>query len=176
MPFSDLADRVAEVRERIEAARRRGGRQRAVTLIAVTKTHGADAVDAAWRAGVHDVGENRVQEAVSKMAAVDVPVRWHLIGHVQRNKVKAVDRFAMVHSMDSARLAGAPDEYGLSRGRPVDALLEVNASGEASKYGWAPEDVRAEAERLIERPGVRVRGVMTMAPLDANDGALRATF
>jgi pyridoxal phosphate enzyme (YggS family) len=176
MPFSDLADRVAEVRERIEAARRRGGRQRAVTLIAVTKTHGADAVDAAWRAGVHDVGENRVQEAVSKMAAVDVPVRWHLIGHVQRNKVKAVDRFAMVHSMDSARLADALDEYGLSRGRPVDALLEVNASGEASKYGWAPEDVRAEAERLIERPGVRVRGVMTMAALDADEGALRETF
>jgi PLP dependent protein len=176
MPFSDLADRVAEVRERIEAARRRGGRQRAVTLIAVTKTHGADAVDAAWRAGVHDVGENRVQEAVSKMAAVDVPVRWHLIGHVQRNKVKAVDRFALVHSMDSARLADALDEYGLSRGRPVDALLEVNASGEASKYGWAPEDVRAEAERLIERPGVRVRGVMTMAALDADEGALRETF
>jgi PLP dependent protein len=176
MPFSDLADRVAEVHERIEAARRRGGRQRAVTLIAVTKTHGAEAVEAAWRAGVRDVGENRVQEAVSKMAAVDVPVRWHLIGHVQRNKVKAVDRFAMVHSVDSARLADALHEVGMARGQPIEALLEVNASGEASKYGWAPEDVRAEAERLIERPGVRVRGVMTMAALDADEAALRATF
>jgi PLP dependent protein len=176
MPFSDLADRVAEVSARIEAARRRGGRQRAVTVIAVTKTHGADAVDAAWRAGVHDVGENRVQEAVSKMALVDVPVRWHLIGHMQRNKVKAIDRFALVHSMDSARLADALHEHGMARGRAVDALLEVNVSGEASKDGWALEDVRAEAERLIERPGVRVRGVMTMAPFDADDEALRATF
>jgi PLP dependent protein len=176
MPFSDLADRVAEVTERIEAARRRGGRQQAVTLIAVTKTHGADAVNAAWRAGLHDVGENRVQEAVAKMDTVDVPVRWHLIGHVQRNKVKAVDRFAMVHSMDSARLADALHELGMARGRPVEALLEVNVSGEASKYGWTPEDVRAEAERLIERPGVRVRGVMTMAALDADEGQLRATF
>jgi PLP dependent protein len=176
MPFSDLAGRIAEVSERIEAARRRGGRQRSVTLIAVTKTYGADAVDAAWQAGVHDVGENRVQEALSKMAAVDVPVRWHLIGHVQRNKVKAVDQFAMVHSMDSARLADALHDVGMARGRPVDALLEVNASGEASKYGWAPDDVRAEAERLVERPGVRVRGVMTMAALDADEGELRATF
>src|SRR5580698_8456048 len=99
MPFSDLADRVVEVNERIDAARRRGGRQRAVTLIAVTKTHGAEAVEAAWGAGLRDVGENRVQEAVSKMEAVEVPVRWHLIGHVQRNKVKTVDRFAMVQSM-----------------------------------------------------------------------------
>jgi pyridoxal phosphate enzyme (YggS family) len=176
MPFSDLADRVAEVCARIESARRRGGRQRAVTVIAVTKTHGADAVDAAWRAGVHDVGENRVQEAVSKMALVDVPVRWHLIGHVQRNKVKAADQFAMVHSMDSARLADALHEIGMARGRAIDALLQVNVSGEGSKYGWSPDDVRAEAERLIERPGVRVRGVMTMAPLDANDDELRATF
>jgi pyridoxal phosphate enzyme (YggS family) len=176
MPFSDLADRVAEVCAHIEAARRRGGRQRAVTVIAVTKTLGADAVDAAWQAGVHDVGENRVQEAVSKMALVDVPVRWHLIGHVQRNKVKAVDQFAMVHSMDSARLADALHDIGMARGRAIDALLQVNVSGEGSKYGWSPDDVRAEAERLIERPGVRVRGVMTMAPLDANDDELRATF
>jgi pyridoxal phosphate enzyme (YggS family) len=147
-----------------------------VTLIAVTKTHGADAVDAAWRAGVHDVGENKVQEAVSKMLAAPVPVRWHLIGHMQRNKVKAIDHFALVHSLDSARLADALHEVGLARGRAVDVLLEVNVAGEASKYGWTPEDVRAEAERLVERPGVRVRGVMTMAPLDADEGTLRATF
>src|SRR3984957_1866959 len=176
MPFSDLADRLAEVSARIEAARLRGGRQRPVTVIAVTKTHGPDAVEAAWRVGVHDVGENRVQEAVSKMTAVSLPVRWHLIGHVQRNKVKALDPFTLVHAMDSARLADALSEYGLARGRAVDVLLEVNVSGEASKYGWTPEDVRAEAERLIERPGVRVRGVMTMAALDADETALRETF
>jgi len=147
-----------------------------VTIIAVTKTYGPDAVEAAWRSGLRDVGENRVQEAVAKMAATQVPVRWHLIGHVQRNKVKEVDGFALVHSVDSARLADALDEFGVARARAVDVLLQVNTSGELSKYGWAPDDLRAEAERLVERPGVRVRGIMTMAPLDAPVDVLRATF
>jgi pyridoxal phosphate enzyme (YggS family) len=110
------------------------------------------------------------------MAAIRVPVRWHLIGHVQRNKVKDVDGFALVHSVDSARLADALDELGVARARAVDVLLQVNTSGELSKYGLAPEDLRAEAERLVERPGVRVRGIMTMAPLDAPVDVLRATF
>jgi pyridoxal phosphate enzyme (YggS family) len=167
MPFPDLAERIADVRRRV-------GQD--VTIVAVTKTYGPDAVEAAWRSGLRDVGENRVQEAVAKMAAIQVPVRWHLIGHVQRNKVKAVDGFALVHSLDSARLADALDEFGVARGRAVDALLQVNTSGEPSKYGWASEDVRAEAERLVERPGVRVRGIMTMAPLDAPVDVLRATF
>jgi len=167
MPFPDLAERVAQVRRRV-------GQD--VTIIAVTKTYGPDAVEAAWRSGLRDVGENRVQEAVAKMAATQVPVRWHLIGHVQRNKVKEVDGFALVHSVDSARLADALDELGVARARAVDVLLQVNTSGELSKYGWAPEDLRAEAERLVERPGVRVRGIMTMAPLDAPVDVLRATF
>jgi PLP dependent protein len=167
MPFPDLAERVAQVRRRV-------GQD--VTIIAVTKTYGPDAVEAAWRSGLRDVGENRVQEAVAKMAAIQVPVRWHLIGHVQRNKVKDVDGFALVHSVDSARLADALDEFGVARARAVDVLLQVNTSGELSKYGWAPEDLRAEAERLVERPGVRVRGIMTMAPLDASVDVLRATF
>jgi PLP dependent protein len=167
MPFPDLAERVADVRRRV-------GQD--VTIIAVTKTYGPDAVQAAWQAGLRDVGENRVQEAVAKMTAVQVPVRWHLIGHVQRNKVKDVDGFALVHSLDSARLADALHEHGLARGRAVDVLLQVNTSGEVSKYGWAPSDVMAEAERLVERPGVKVRGIMTMAPLDASADVLRATF
>ena len=167
MPFPDLAERVAQVRLRV-------GQD--VTIVAVTKTYGPDAVEAAWRSGLRDVGENRVQEALAKMAATQVPVRWHLIGHVQRNKVKEVDGFALVHSVDSARLADALDEFGVARARAVDVLLQVNTSGELSKYGWAPEDLRAEAERLVERPGVRVRGIMTMAPLDAPADVLRATF
>src|SRR5689334_20713115 len=104
MQFFDLAERVAEVRERIDAAVARGGHAQRVTIVAVTKTHGAEAVTAAYEAGVHDVGENRVQEAVEKMERVAVPVRWHLIGHLQRNKVKTLDRFAMLHALDSARL------------------------------------------------------------------------
>src|SRR5918998_2793457 len=130
MPFLDLAQRVAEVRGRIAEAVTRGGHQQEVTLVAVTKTHGPDAVHAAWEAGVRDVGENRVQEALGKMGAVDVPVRWHLIGHLQRNKVKEIEPFTLVHSVDSARLADALCAAGLARGRAVDVLVQVNTSGE----------------------------------------------
>src|SRR5579862_10008183 len=136
MPFPGLEERIAQVRRRV-------GQD--VTIIAVTKTYGPDAVEAAWRSGLKDVGENRVQEAVAKMAATQVPVNWHLIGNVQTNKVKAVDGFALVHSVDSARLADALNDLGVARKRAVDVLLQVNTSGEVSKYGWAPEDLRAEA-------------------------------
>ena len=175
MAFDDLAARVAEVRERAAAAARGGHRQQ-VTIIAVTKTHGPEAVHAAWEAGVHDVGENRVQEATAKMEQVDVPVRWHLIGHLQRNKVKALGGFALVHSLDSPRLADAMCAWGIERGHPVEVLVQVNSSGEPSKYGLAVDDLLAEAERLTTLSGLRVRGVMTMAPLTSDEAVLRATF
>src|SRR5689334_609383 len=110
MPFPDLADRLRTVREKIDGAVERGGHGQAVTIIAVTKTHGADAVQAAWDAGLRDVGENRVQEAVPKMKEISAPVRWHLIGHLQRNKAKAVTDFDLLHSLDSSRLADAVDQ------------------------------------------------------------------
>ena len=180
LPHTDLAadvrERLAELQARAAAAAVRGGHGQAVTVIAVTKTHGPEAVRAAWDAGVHDVGENRVQEALEKMSVVDVPVRWHLIGHLQRNKVRQLDGFALVHACDSGRLADALHEHGVRRGRPVDALLQVNVSGEGTKGGYAPHDMRAEADRLTTLPGLVVRGVMTMAPLDADERTLRATF
>jgi len=176
MHFPELSERLAEVRGRLAAAVQRGGHGQSVTLIAVTKTFGADAVEAAWDAGIHDVGENRIQEALSKMAAVKVPVRWHLIGHLQRNKVKAADAFELVHSMDSVRLADALDERGIARGRPIDVLVQVNVAEEASKSGWALDAVAAEAQRLTTKAGLRVRGVMAMAQLDAAEAVLRATF
>ena len=176
MPFQDLASRVGEVRQRIGAAVARGGHGQEVSLVAVTKTHGPEAVHAAWEAGVHDVGENKVQEAVSKMSAVDVPVRWHLIGHLQRNKVRSLDNFSLVHSLDSGRLADALCAEGIRRGKAIDVLLQVNVSGEDTKGGFGPEEVRAEAERLTTLVGVRVRGVMTMAPFDADERVLRSTF
>jgi len=176
MPFSDLPARLDEIRERLERAVARGGHRQEVTIVAVTKTHGPDAVRAAWDAGVRDVGENRVQEALAKMDSVDVPMRWHLIGHVQRNKVRTLDAFSLVHSVDSARLADAVHEHGVARGRAVDALLQVNVSAEATKGGIGPDDVRAEAERLTTLPGIVVRGVMTMAPLDAPEPVLRTVF
>src|SRR5918992_3452782 len=176
MPFPDLAERVSEVRERIDAAATRGGQGQAVRVVAVTKGHGPEAVVAAWQAGLADVGENRVQEALQKMANVTAQVRWHLIGHVQRNKVKWLERFQLVHSMDSARLADAIDAYGVSRGRPVEALVQVNVVGEATKGGYSLPDMEREAERLESLRGVRVLGVMAMAPFDADELTLRTVF
>jgi pyridoxal phosphate enzyme (YggS family) len=178
MPFQDLPARLAEVRERIERSRVRGGHGQAVTIVAVTKTYGHDAPVAAWNAGLGDVGENRVQEAIVKMSAVEAPLRWHLIGHLQRNKVKQIDGFHLVQSMDSARLADAMAEHGIARGRPMDVLLQVNVSGEMSKGGYEPHDLEPEAERLHGkgRSGLAVRGVMTMAPFDADEVTLHAVF
>jgi pyridoxal phosphate enzyme (YggS family) len=142
----------------------------------VTKTHGPEAARAAYEAGLHDVGENKVQEALRKMAAVDVPVRWHLIGHLQRNKVKALEQFVLLHSLDSSRLADAVCELGIARGRAIDALVELNLSGEDSKGGFTLSELLPEAERLASLSGVRIRGVMTMASFTATESELHRTF
>lgn len=176
MPFDDLSARVAEVRTRVEAAVRRGGHGQTVTIVAVTKTHGPEAPRAAWAAGIADVGENKVQEATAKMAQVELPLRWHLIGHLQRNKVKALPDFHLFHALDSARLADAVHSVGVAIGRPIDVLVQVNVAGEATKGGHAPEELAREADRLIGLHGLRVRGAMTMAPLDADEGTLRRVF
>jgi pyridoxal phosphate enzyme (YggS family) len=176
MSFQDLGARLAEVADRVAAAVARGGHGQRVTLIAVTKTHGPDAVQAAWQAGVQNVGENKVQEALGKMAAVDVPVRWHLIGHLQRNKVRDLDHFAVVHSIDRVSIADAVSAFGIARKRSVDALVQVNVAGEDSKGGFAPAEMPAESERFVMRAGLRVTGVMTMAPLDADERMTRLVF
>lgn len=176
MPFPGLADRVAETRRRIAAAVERGRYGQQVTIVAVTKTFGPEAVTAAWEAGIPNIGENKVQEAVAKMEQVSAPVTWHLIGHLQRNKVKHLDRFALFHAMDSARLADAIAARAEATGRRYPVLVQVNASGEASKGGYGPEALRSEAARLRQLDGLEVRGAMTMAPLDADDEVLRATF
>ncbi len=176
MAFPGLAERVADVRARISAAVSRGGHGQQVTIVAVTKTHEADAARAAYEVGLHDVGENKVQEALKKMAQVDVPVRWHLIGHLQRNKVKALEQFVLLHSLDSARLADAVSAFGVARGRTVDALFELNLSGEASKGGFTPLELLPEADRLVSLAGIRIRGVMTMASFTATESELHRTF
>src|SRR5215212_1928787 len=176
MAFPGLAERVAEVRARIDAAVARGGHGQQVTIVAVTKTHGPEAPQAAYDVGLRDVGENKVQEALKKMAAVEVPVRWHLIGHLQRNKLKSLEQFVMLHSLDSRRLADAVCAFGLSRGRAVDALLELNISGESTKGGYSPSEIVPEAERLVALAGIRVRGVMTMASFTATESQLHRTF
>lgn len=176
MPFEDLAARVAEVRGRMAEAVRRGGHGQEVTIVAVTKTHGPEAPRAAWAAGIEDVGENKVQEATAKLAEVDLPLRWHLIGHLQRNKVKALSHFHLFHALDSSRLADAVDAEGRRRGSPVDVLVQVNVSGEGTKGGFAAAELEREAARLSTMTGLRVRGAMTMAPLDADERTLREVF
>jgi hypothetical protein len=176
MPFDDLGARVAEVRERIDRAVARGGHGQRVTLVAVTKTHGPEAVDAAYAAGIADVGENRVQEALDKMPRAAAPVRWHLIGHLQRNKAKALPHFHLFQALDSARLADAVDAVGRGAGTRVEVLVQVNVVGEASKGGYAPADLDAESERLAGMDGVLVRGAMAIAPIDADERTLRAVF
>ena len=122
------------------------------------------------------MGENKVQEALGKMPHVGVPLRWHLIGHLQRNKVKQIDAFDLIHSMDSARLADALAEHGQGRGRPVEVLAQLNVSGEETKGGYQPSMFEQEADRLRGLSGIVVRGVMTMAPFDATEQKLRSVF
>ena len=148
MPFLGLADRVREVRERIDAAVRRGGRNQSVMIVAVTKTHGPDALQAAWDAGLHDVGENKVQEALNKMDALQLPFRWHLIGHLQRNKVKHLTRFHLLHSLDRSELADSVNALGDATDRVFDVLLQVNVAGEETKGGYEAGAIAAEADRL----------------------------
>ena len=176
MLFQELEARVADLRSRIRAAVVRGGRGQEVTIVAVTKTHGPEAVLAAYEAGLPDVGENRVQEAVAKMDEVTVPVRWHLIGHLQRNKVKSLDRFTLFHALDSARLANAVSTFGVERGKPVDALVQVNVVGEETKGGFSRAELDEQVTLLTSLDGLRIRGVMTMARLGADEAELRRTF
>ncbi len=176
MLFPGLDRRIAEIRERIADAAKRGGHGQATTIVAVTKTHGPNAPVAAFEAGLADVGENKVQEALSKMADVTVPLTWHLIGHLQRNKVKSVDRFDLFHALDSSRLADAIDRFGRERGRPVDVLVQVNPGREETKGGFDVDEVEAEASRLAAMSGINVRGAMTIARLGADEAELRETF
>ncbi|MCH8008296.1 MAG: YggS family pyridoxal phosphate-dependent enzyme, partial [Chloroflexi bacterium] len=145
-----ILENLERVRERIEASCQRAGRTPSeVALIGVTKTVGAEAVVEAYEAGLRDFGENRVQEAVAKMEAVEqlgFEPRWHMIGHLQTNKVKiAAGRFGIIHSVDSVRLA---KEISRRCESPVSVLLEVNVAQDAAKFGFAPEEVAAALREI----------------------------
>ncbi len=172
-----LADRIASIRERIANACRRTGRDpAAVTLVAVTKTVSPEVAALAAELGVPNLGETRPQELWKKAAAVP-SARWHLIGHLQRNKIdRTVPLVTLVHSVDSERLLEALDAFGTTRGSPVPVLLEVNCSREATKGGFSPEVVPALSDRLASLPGVSVRGLMTMAAYSDNPRNARPAF
>ena len=162
-----LRPRLDEVRGRIEAATARSGRPPgAVTLVGVTKTVREDVIRVAVDAGLADLGENRVQEAQAKIPVVGRErVRWHFIGHLQRNKAgRAVELFDRVHSVDDAEVAEALSRHAVTAGRTLPVLVEVNVGGEASKFGVAPDGLAALLERVAALPGLALDGLMTVGP------------
>lgn len=173
-----VRENLERVRERIERAAGRAGRSAAdITIVAVTKTHGPETVAEAIEAGIADVGENRVQEFLEKAPAVKLPCRWHLVGHLQTNKVnKVIGRFALVQSVDSAKLAAHLDRAGARDGVVTDILIEVNTSGEESKAGLAPEETLEACGLVAAMPNLRVRGLMTVGPFTSDAAEAASAF
>jgi pyridoxal phosphate enzyme (YggS family) len=174
-----IADNLLDVEDRIAGAADRAGRNPSdVRLVVVTKTRPLDEIRTVLDCGHYALGENRVQEALSKIPQLPPQTEWHLIGHLQRNKAKqAVPHFAVIHSLDSLRLAGALQKAAESENRIVEALVEVNVSGEQSKFGLPPGDVHGlleEIGRSFDR--LRVRGLMTMAPFVDDPEEVRPVF
>jgi len=178
MSFDGLPGNLARVRETIADVQLREGVSGPVRIVAVTKGHGAEAVRAACRAGLTDVGENRVQEAIEKRARVeDLPVTWHLIGHLQTNKAKHVPAcFAMVHSVDSKRVAAALERAAATTAATLDVLVQVNVAGEAQKSGCSPGEAEAVVAAVANSPHLELRGLMTMAPFVADTAIQRRAF
>ncbi len=178
MNFGALPEGLAHVRAEIARRQAIAGRTHAVTIVAVTKGFGLDAVAAALDAGLTDLGENRVQEALDK---IDTPAgrraTWHLIGHLQRNKAKHVaGRFALVHSLDSVALAEELDRRTGAAGGRQRVLLQVNVAGEAQKSGCAPAEAPAVARHVAGLPHLALEGLMTIAPFTDEPDVQRRTF
>jgi len=179
-----VSARIAAVEERIAAAACRVGRSFAgITLVAVSKTRGPEAVAEAFRAGLQVFGENRTEEASPKSAAVAAlvapakPPAWHMVGHVQSRKAADVLSWAsIVHSVDSARLAGRLSRFCTEAGRELEILLEVNVSGEASKYGFVPDELPQAVEHIAGLPALQLRGLMTVAPIVPEPELARPVF
>lgn len=177
MDFPGLAERLAQIRDRIRHHQAPGGFHHPVRIVAVTKTHGPEAVRAALAAGLEDVGENRVQEALAKQdALVGVPVRWHLIGPLQRNKARhALGRFALIHSVDREDLVVELERRAVDDRRQA-VLVEVNCSGEPQKSGVEPAALPRLLDRIGASPRLELRGLMTMAALTGDERVQRAAF
>jgi hypothetical protein len=176
MPANTIAERLALVSDRVARAAERASRSPTeVTIVAVSKSFPAHAIEEAAAAGIAHIGETRVQEAAAKIPSLrHLPVTWHMVGHLQTNKAKtALDLFDIIQSVDSLRLAEA-----LSRRaeRPISVLLEVNVAGEASKFGMPPEQVPQTAEAVARLPHMNVSGLMTIAPLVGDPEEVRPVF
>lgn len=173
-----IRENLERVRERISSAQSRAGLEGAVTIVAVTKTHPAAVVEAGLEAGLERFGENRVQELEEKVAAVGRErAEWHLVGHLQRNKVRqALPLFDLIHSINSLRLARELSKEAERAGQVVEGLVQVNTSGEASKYGFDEAEAVAAVAQIAALPMLRISGLMTMAPFTADEAELRRCF
>lgn len=180
-----ISDNIADCRRRLAGAAAKSGRQpEDITLVAVTKNVSVAGICQALDSGLSNIGENRVQEALSKRREIEEhcagkalrPV-WHMIGHLQSNKARdAVRSFDLIHSLDSLKLAQKVDQEACSAGKKQEALLEVNVSGEKSKYGFSPAEVETVFDELLSLRNVSVRGLMTIAPIAAKAHEARAVF
>ncbi len=183
-----IATNLAHIRQRIEAAASRAGRNPAdVLLVAVSKTHPLSDIQQAIEAGQAEFGENRLEELAEKIEQANLSclsnaIHWHLIGTIQsRKSSEAVATWksascALIHSMDTIKLARRLSRDGETAGCVVDILVEVNISGEASKHGFTADELRQSAAELVALPGIRVRGLMTMAPFDVAAETTRPVF
>lgn len=174
-----LAENIARVHARIAEAAIKVGRDPAeVTLVAVSKTRPVELVEMAYNLGVTDFGENRVQEALPKIAHFHPPtLRWHLIGHLQSNKAgKVVAPFSWVQSVDSLHLARRLSHYAQEEGRRLSLLLQVNVAGEASKEGMTPDELPVLARQIVLLPALVVEGLMTIAPQTRDPEEVRPVF
>ena len=173
-----IKDNINAVREKILEAEKRAGRKSdEVRLIAVSKTKPVTMLREAYDEGIRDFGENKVQEIVDKYPRLPDDIRWHLIGHLQTNKVKyIVDKVFMIHSVDSLKLAEEISRQAVKKGVCIDALIEVNVAKEDSKFGVFPEDTADLCRQISPLPGIRIRGLMTVAPFVDDGEENRAVF
>ena len=174
----DIAENLESIRERIRRAAERGGRDaESVTLVAVSKGHSVQAIEAAAEAGQLIFGESRVQEAKAKISMCPGRLRWHLIGHLQTNKCRdAVHFFNMIESVDSLKLAEEIQKCAEKLSRSVPVLLEVNVAGESSKFGFDPSRLLEELRSINALPRVEIHGLMTIAPWTPEPEKVRPVF
>lgn len=173
-----LQEQYEEVQKKIEAACHRCGRDRSeVTLIAVSKTKPLEMLQEIYDLGERNFGENKVQELTGKYEAMPKDIHWHMIGHLQRNKVKyIIDKVELIHSVDSLRLAKTISEEAEKHGCTAHILLEVNVAGEESKFGMTVEEVPGLAEEIALLPNIRIDGLMTIAPFVEDPEENRPVF
>lgn len=175
---NSLADRWRDILDRIASSASSASRDPDdVRLVAVSKTHGPDAVRSVAAEGQRIFGESRLQEASAKIPQCPGRLEWHFIGHLQKNKIrKALPLFSLLHGVDSLELAEDINRIAEEEGQHPRILLEVNTSGEASKFGFQPDQLIAELEDLLELPRLEIRGLMTMAPLTPKAEMARPYF